>query len=156
MPITAGAHHLTVFTSDMDRLIRFYEDVFDAVTVHDLAEPGADGGTLRHALIDLGCGFALHPFQMPGPTGQEAGSMEMGKRGHIDHLALRVADEDSLQEIRRRLVAAGASDGQLTDFGTIRLIAFRDPDGMEVEVALWTGEEHALAFPDRKREPFSG
>jgi catechol 2,3-dioxygenase-like lactoylglutathione lyase family enzyme len=155
MAITAGAHHLTLFTSDMDRLIRFYEEMFDAVTHHDLREAGPGGGTLRHALIDLGGGFSLHPFQMPSPTGNESGSMKMGKRGHIDHLALRVADEESLQEVRKRLFEAGASDGLLTDFGVIRLVTFRDPDGMEGEVAVWTGKEEALAFQDRKQEPFA-
>lgn len=154
MPITAGAHHLTLFTADMDRLIHFYEQIFDAVARYDLKEVGPDGGTIRHALIDLGGGFSLHPFQMPSPTGYEAGSMDMGQRGHIDHLALRVTDEDRLQEVRRRLFAAGASDGVLTDFGVIRLVTFKDPDGMEGEVAVWTVEKHPLGFQDRKREPF--
>lgn len=156
MPITAGAHHLTLFTKDLDELIRFYEEMFDAVTRYDIQETGPGGGTLRHALIDLGGGFSLHPFQMPTPTGHEAGSLEMGKRGHIDHLALRVTDEDSLQKVRRRLVVAGASNGLLTDFGVIRLVTFKDPDGMEGEVAVWTGKAHALGFDDRKQEPFSG
>jgi catechol 2,3-dioxygenase-like lactoylglutathione lyase family enzyme len=106
MPITAGAHHLTLFTSDMDRLIQFYGEMFDAVTRYDLKEIGPSGGTLRHALIDLGGGFSLHPFQMPSPTGYEAGSTEMGKRGHIDHLALRVANEDRLLSVVRVFGAA--------------------------------------------------
>ncbi len=156
MPITAGAHHLTLFTSDLDRLVRFYEQMFDAVTRYDIEETGPNGGTLRHALIDLGGGFSLHPFQMPTPTQYEAGSMEMGKRGHIDHVALRVEDEDGLQEVRRRLFLAGASDGLLTDFGVLRLVTFKDPDGMEGEVAVWTGKEHPLGFDERKQEPFPG
>lgn len=156
MPVTAGAHHLTVFTRDMDRLIRFYRDMFDADIAFDMSETGPDGGTLRHALIGLGNGFALHPFQMPAETGHEDGSMQMGKRGHIDHLALRVDDEESLQEVRRRLVEAGASDGTVTDFGAIRLISFEDPDGMEGEVALWTSVEQVLGFAERKREPWPG
>ncbi len=119
MPVTVGAHHLAVFTRNIDRLIRFYEDVFDAKTKFDLSEPNAGGGTIRHALIDLGGSFALHPFQMPEPTGFEDGSVRMGKRGHIDHLALKVDDEESLQEARRRLVKVGASDGTVTDFGAI-------------------------------------
>lgn len=155
MPITAGAHHLTLFTSDLDRLIRFYQEMFDAVTRHDIKESGPGGGTLRHVLIDLGGGFSLHPFQMPNPTGFEMGSMDMGRRGHIDHLALRVADEERLQEVRRRLFAAGASDGVLTDFGVLRLVTFQDPDGMEGEVAVWTEGKHPLGFRDRKREQFS-
>lgn len=152
MPITAGAHHLAMFTHDMDRLIRFYEEVFGAVTKFDLSEPFPGGGVIRHAMVDLGGGFALHPFQMPVPTGQEDGSMKMGKRGHLDHLALKVNDEERLQEIRRRLVKAGASDGTVTDFGAVRLVAFKDPDGMEGEVARWADSERILGFEERKRE----
>lgn len=152
MPVTVGAHHLTLFTHDMDRFIRFYGEIFDAETKFDLSEPGPGGGTLRHSLIDVGGGFALHPFQMPEPTGYEDGSMQMGKRGHIDHLALKVDDEECLQEVRRRLVKAGASDGTITDFGAIRLVAFKDPDGMEGEVARWTNSKRVLGFEERKRE----
>lgn len=56
MPVTVGAHHLTLFTHDMDRFIRFYEEIFDAETKFDLSEPGPGGGTLRHSLIDVGGG----------------------------------------------------------------------------------------------------
>ncbi|RWP37242.1 VOC family protein [Mesorhizobium sp.] len=152
MPVTVGAHHLTLFTHDMDRFIRFYEEIFDAETKFDLSEPGPGGGTLRHSLIDFGGGFALHPFQMPEPTGYEDGSMQMGKRGHIDHLALKVHDEECLQEVRRRLVKASASDGTITDFGAVRLVTFKAPDGMEGEVAWWTDSKRVLGFEERKRE----
>lgn len=155
MPITSGAHHLTVFTSDLDRLIAFYKNVFEAGVRYDLREPAPGGGVLRHVLIELGGGFALHPFQMPEPTGFESGSMQMGKRGHIDHLALKVEDEEQLQAIRRRLVDAGASDGTVTDFGTVRLVNFKDPDGMEGEIALWKHDERALTFQERRQEPWT-
>ena len=152
MPITTGLHHLTLFTHDMDRLIQFYETMFDGVTTHDLTEAGPGGGALRHALIDLGGGFVLHPFQMPEPTGYESGSTDMGKRGHIDHLALRVEDEASLQMVRMRLFEAEASNGIISDFGAIRLLAFVDPDGMEGEVAVWTDDNRILTLPERKQE----
>ncbi|WP_428646457.1 VOC family protein [Roseibium sp.] len=152
MPVTSGAHHLTLFTHDMDRFLRFYEDIFEATTKFDLSETGPEGGTLRHALVDLGGGFVLHPFQMPVPTGFESGAMQMGQRGHIDHFALKVDDEEGLQEIRRRLVKAGASDGIITDFGAVRLLSFKDPDGMEGEVARWTGADYVHSFKDRKQE----
>lgn len=35
-------------------------------------------------------------------------------------------------------MAAGASDGLATDFGMHRVVMFRDPDGFEAEIALWT------------------
>ncbi|WP_245493042.1 MULTISPECIES: hypothetical protein [unclassified Mesorhizobium] len=78
--------------------------------------------------------------------------MQMGKRGHIDHLALKVDDEERLQEVRRRLVKAGASDGTIADFGAIRLVSFKDPDGMEGEVARWTDSKRVLGFHERKQE----
>lgn len=156
MPLTSGAHHVAVFTADLDRLRAFYESVFGAVTLWDITEPGPGGGPLRHALIDLGGGFALHPFQMPSATGHEAGSMAMGRRGHIDHIALKVSDEAGLQILRGRLVEAGASSGTISDFGAVRLLTFEDPDGMEGEVALWTGAEKLLPMPDRRQEPWEG
>ncbi len=53
-------------------------------------------------------------------------------------------------EIRRRLVARGASDGFVTDFGRAHSVFFRDPDGLEGEVLLWLshdGEVHPPGTP---------
>ena len=57
-------------------------------------------------------------------------------RGRIDHLGLRASGDDSFREIRRRLVAAGASDGFVTDFGPVLSVFFIDPDGLEAEVCV--------------------
>lgn len=77
-----------------------------------------------------------------------AASAEMFNRGHLDHVAINVADEDTLDEARRRLVERKASDGVVTDFGVLRSISFRDLDGLEVEVALW-GTEPVRRFGER-------
>ena len=42
-------HHLTFITADLDRLIAFYERVFEARVTVDLEEDG-----LRHAFIEVG------------------------------------------------------------------------------------------------------
>jgi hypothetical protein len=68
---------------------------------------------------------------MPEPTGYEDDSMDVIKRGYIDHLALRLEDEASLQMVGMRLFEVEASNGIISDFGAIRLLAFVDPDGME-------------------------
>jgi hypothetical protein len=57
-----------------------------------------------------------------------------------------------LDEVTRRLVARGASDGAVTDFGVLKSICFRDPDGLEVEVALW-GTEPVRRFDERTTTP---
>jgi catechol 2,3-dioxygenase-like lactoylglutathione lyase family enzyme len=60
----------------------------------------------------------------------------MGGRGPIDHYALAVDSEEKLLQIRDRLVARGASPGEVTQFGPALLsVFFRDPDGAELEVA---------------------
>ncbi len=49
---------------------------------------------------------------------------------------LHAADLDSFGEIRDRLIARGASDRIVTEFGRKLSIFFRDPDMMEGEVLV--------------------
>ena len=67
MALTAGPHHLATLSADLDRLIGFYEQVFDADVILDMREEG-----LRHAFLDLGGGFVLHPFEIPESTCRKA------------------------------------------------------------------------------------
>src|SRR5918992_5617535 len=97
-------HHLTFITADLDRLIAFYERVFEARTTMDLEEEG-----LRHAFIEVGPLTVLHPFQIPGV--EPPGPQPMFGRGRLDHFALDAASEEAFRELRRRIVAEGAGDG---------------------------------------------
>jgi catechol 2,3-dioxygenase-like lactoylglutathione lyase family enzyme len=130
--LTKDIHHMTFLTADMDRLIAFYERVFDARVILDLEEEG-----LRHAFIEIGPHTVLHPFQVPGvdvPSFQP-----IFERGRLDHFGLNAASEEAFREIRRRLVAegAGATDGNLvTDMGSMLSFSFTDPDGAWHEV-MW-------------------
>ena len=146
MAPTVGFNHVAVVTSDLDRLISFYREVFDAPVVVDL-----DEGDLRHAFIDMGGGSCIHAFMMPDSP-HAAGSSEMFGRGHLDHVAFDVVDAEHFEILRDRLVAAGASDGLVTDFGMQRVVMFRDPDGFEAEIALWT-DGTPLRYEEAIREP---
>ena len=108
MALTSGTHHLATLTADMDRLIGFYQRVFDARLVDDMNEEG-----LRHAFLDLGGGFLLHPFQIPG-TDVPQGELPIFERGRIDHLALRADSEDVFWELQKRYYAAvfGSNDSR--------------------------------------------
>jgi len=125
-------HHMSFVTGDMDRLIAFYERVFDARATLDLEEEG-----LRHAFIEIGPHTVLHPFEIPGveAPGREA----MFERGRLDHFGLNASSEEVFWELRRRLIAegAGASEGGLvTDMGSMLSFSFHDPDGAWHEV-MW-------------------
>lgn len=128
MALLDGVHHLATLTADMDRLIAFYEEVFDAQLLLDMEEEG-----LRHAFIELGPNTVLHPFQISG-TGVPQGSVPMFARGRLDHFALNASSEEAFRELRRRVIAAGAGDGTVTDVGPILSLTYVDPDGAEHEV----------------------
>jgi hypothetical protein len=74
-------------------------------------------------------------------------------RGHLDHIALDVADREQFEMLRQRLVAIGASNGLATDFGMLRAVVFKDPDGLEAEIALWT-DGTPLRYEEAIREPY--
>jgi len=146
MALSIGINHVALLTHDIDAFTAFYVDMFDAEVLFDLDEDG-----LRHAAVGVGGGAALHAFALPDHP-QAAASSDIFRRGHIDHLAINVEDEETLYEARRRLVERNASDGVVTDFGVLKSISFHDPDGLEVEVALW-GTEPLRRFDERIRTP---
>ena len=129
MPLLNDIHHLTFITSDLDRLIAFYERVFGARVTVDLEEEG-----LRHAFIEVGPHTVLHPFQVPGV--EPPSSQPMFERGRLDHFALNAASEEAFGELRRRVVAEEAGDGVVTDMGSLLNFGFTDPDGGQHEV-VW-------------------
>jgi hypothetical protein len=58
----------------------------------------------------------------------------MFERGRLDHFGLEAATHEAFDVIRDRLIAKGATDGFVTDFGPELSLFFRDPDGLEGEV----------------------
>lgn len=135
-------HHLTILTSDMDRLIAFYERVFDARVTMDREDDG-----LRHAFIEIGPHVVLHPFQVPGV--EVPGRQAIFERGRIDHFGLNCASEEAFRELRRRLIAEGAAateGGQVTDMGTMLSFSYYDPDGAWHEI-MWNKPETPEAYP---------
>ena len=126
-----GLNHVAILTNDTDRLCAFYQQVFEAKVSGEL-RPG-DG--MRLTFLDIGEGREFNVFQLEGNTEAERQTPMFG-RGRIDHLALQASSKQAFDEIRRRLMACGASDGFVTDFGPILSLFFRDPDGLEAEVCV--------------------
>jgi catechol 2,3-dioxygenase-like lactoylglutathione lyase family enzyme len=126
-----GVNHVAIITKDTDRLHAFYREVFDAHVSHDLTDiPGG-----RLSFIDVGPYSELNVFQLDGNTEADRQTPMFG-RGRIDHLGLQAASMEAFEEIRRRLIARGAADGFVTDFGPVLSLFFTDPDGLEGEVCV--------------------
>ncbi|HEX6229016.1 MAG TPA: VOC family protein [Solirubrobacterales bacterium] len=130
MQLVNGVHHITFLTDDMDRLAGFYERVFDAEKTLDMTEEG-----VRHVFLRIGPTTVLHPFQMlEGPGPPPPGPMF--RRGRLDHFALLAPSEEAFRELRRRIVAEGAADGEVRDMRRLWIMGYFDPDGVALEVIL--------------------
>lgn len=126
-----GINHVAVLTSDTDRLVAFYREVFDATTDGEMRE----GDGFRLTLISVGSHAELNVFEIEGNE-EALRQTPMFGRGRLDHLALQAATLDAFDTIRDRLMACGASDGFVTDFGPVLSLFFRDPDALECEVCV--------------------
>jgi catechol 2,3-dioxygenase-like lactoylglutathione lyase family enzyme len=124
-----GINHVAVLTNDTDRLTAFYLDVFDAPSRPSFDMPPG----MRLTFIDLAPDVELNVFQVDGNTQADIQEPDF-ERGRLDHFGLLADSQEAFVELRRRLVAAGATDGFVTDFGPVHSVFFRDPDGLASEV----------------------
>ncbi len=130
MPVTSGFNHVATLTSNMDRTVQFYRDAFEATVVFEM---DANDDHPRMSILDLGGGAALNVFEVVSDDiiGERR---KQGHRGAIDHYALAVDSKAVLEQVKERLVAAGAEIGEIQRLGDEWSLFFRDPDGMELEV----------------------
>jgi catechol 2,3-dioxygenase-like lactoylglutathione lyase family enzyme len=141
-------HHVAFLTADLDRLIAFYERIFDARVTLD-----RDDGGRRHAFIAIGPRTVLHPFEVPAE--RVPGRQPIFERGRLDHLAFNTASEEAFREIRRRLIAESAhatEGGLVTDMGSLLSFSFHDPDGAWHEVIWVKPDAPPDAAPTRPDE----
>ncbi len=131
--LLSGIQHVATLTKDTDRLVAFYRDVFDAGSAEN-PEP-AEEGAPRLTFIHVGPTAELNVFEFEGNTEADRQTPMFG-RGRIDHLALQASSLESFEELRRRLMARGAADDFVTDFGPILSVFWRDPDGLECELTV--------------------
>ena len=147
-----GINHVAILTHDTDRLAAFYREVFDAEIGSHLEE---FDGAVQLTFIRIGETAELNVFQVAGNTEADRQSPMFG-RGRIDHLGLQAASLDAFDQIRDRLIARGASDHFVTDFGPVLGIFFRDPDGLEGEVCIQNPDAPCPGCTIRRARPPPG
>jgi catechol 2,3-dioxygenase-like lactoylglutathione lyase family enzyme len=131
--LLAGFNHVAILTNDTERLHAFYREVFEAET-EDNVDERSEGGP-RLSFIHVGPMAELNVFQFDGNTEADRQTPMFG-RGRIDHMALMASSLESFEELRRRLMARGAADDFVTDFGPILSVFWTDPDGLECELTV--------------------
>jgi catechol 2,3-dioxygenase-like lactoylglutathione lyase family enzyme len=134
--LLSGINHVAVLTQDTDRFHAFYGEVFGATVFADQptnADEGEPPGRL--SFVTIGPHTQFNVFELPVPAPDHT---PMFRRGPIDHIGLQAESQEAFDEIRRRLIERGATDGFVTDFGVAISLFFIDADGLEGEVLLDT------------------
>lgn len=150
--LLSGLNHVAVLTGDTERFLEFYASVFGAT--HEVLQE-RDGFKLT--LVWIGPTSELNVFELAANHEHERQTPMFG-RGRLDHLALEAASMDAFDQIRGRLLARGATDGFVTDFGHVLSLFFRDPDGLEAEVCVQNpdaarGVHHPPGTPAARYHP---
>lgn len=118
-----GVHHVALVSSDVERTVRFYQEVLE-FPLTDIFENRDYRGS-SHFFFDLGHGNLIAFFDFPGlDVGPYAEVL-----GGLHHLSISV-DPDRWLRLRANLEAAGVE--YLLESGTS--IYFRDPDGARLEL----------------------
>ena len=118
-----GLHHTALISSDVERTVRFYQDVL-GFPLTELIENRDYAGS-SHFFFDIGNGNLLAFFDFPG--------LEVGPYaevlGGLHHLAISM-DPAHWEELVARLDEAGVE--HVIHSGVS--VYFRDPDGARIEL----------------------
>ncbi len=121
--VARGIHHVALLSSDVERTVRFFQDVvgFPLTEVQE----NRDYAGSTHFFFDTGNGNALAYFDLPGlDLGEYAEVL-----GGLHHIAISITREQ-WEGARARLVDAGVE--VVEESGTS--LYFRGPDGERLEL----------------------
>ena len=118
-----GVHHVALLCSDVERTVRFYQDVLEFPLTEIFENRDYKGS--NHFFFDIGNGNLLAFFDFPG--------LDLGPYaevlGGLHHIAISVEPE-RWEHLRGKLDAAGVPYQR--ESGTS--IYFADPDGARLEL----------------------
>ena len=145
-PHWRGVNHLALVTPDMDATVRFYAGVLGMRVVATTM-----AGPMRHYFFEIGPQNTVAFFEV-----KDAETFDKGAGSppplpipiQMDHLSFNLPDEAALEQLRKRLDAAGSEVTEIVDHGFVRSVYFTDPNGIALEASYWvidgTGREADL------------
>jgi catechol 2,3-dioxygenase-like lactoylglutathione lyase family enzyme len=118
-----GLHHMALLSSDVERTIRFYQDLLEFPLTEIFENRDYQGS--NHFFFDIGNGNLLAFFDFPG--------LDLGPYaevlGGLHHVAISV-DRPTWERLRGKLDAAGVAYQEESGSS----IYLRDPDGARLEL----------------------
>lgn len=125
MPALFGINHLTLSTTDLDRLVTFYTELLGAALAFERAATSTDP---RVAVLDVGGDD--HLMLVETASAPVTGLDPLRNAGW----GLRVGSHARLCEVRAHLLAAGCPVGPIKTLPTQWTMTARDPDGRPVDI----------------------
>jgi catechol 2,3-dioxygenase-like lactoylglutathione lyase family enzyme len=118
-----GVHHVALLSADVERTIRFYQDLLEFPLTELFENRDYQGST--HFFFDIGHGNSLAFFDFPG--------LDLGPYGEVlgglHHLAISMPP-DRWDHVKAKLDDAGVEYEHMSGSS----LYFRDPDGARLEL----------------------
>jgi glyoxylase I family protein len=132
-PSFGGFHHVAINVRDVERSVQWYGEVLGFAPLFPYDTDDFDRRIIRHPAGAV-LGLTKHHHAHADEDFSE-------RRTGLDHLAFGVENEDALNEWAARLDAAGVehSGVKITPATGSALIAFRDPDNIQLEFYVAQG-----------------
>jgi glyoxylase I family protein len=127
-PTISAIHHVTINVHDLERSERWYTDVLTFSRIGGYAAAGFERILMRHS---SGIVLGLNKHDDP-----EADVPFTERRTGLDHLAFQVAGREQLEAWTARFDDLGVTHSEIKPAAVPGsfLIAFRDPDNIQLEV----------------------
>lgn len=136
---TRGTDHITIWGSNAEDTIEFYQDILGMALV--LKQPNLDDPSQTHLFFDTGDGTILTFFvsdDRPSAPGQK------GQTGSVHHISYSI-DAEEFEEITKSLDEAGYSYN-IFNRGIFHSIYTQDNNGLVVELSA-----DKYSIPDDRR-----
>ncbi|MEM9036408.1 MAG: VOC family protein [Actinomycetota bacterium] len=132
-PAWRGVNHLALVTPDMDATTRFYAGVLGMRLVTTLM-----AGPMRHYFFEISPGNTVAFFEVDGAeTFSKGAGSPLDRAIQLDHLSFNLPDEAALEQLRKRLLAAGSEVTEVVDHGIMKSVYFTDNNGIALEASYW-------------------
>jgi len=132
-----GINHLALATGDMDKTIRYWRDLLGMRLV-----AGLGSKNYRHYFFEITKRDMVAFFEWPHVTPIARKDHGVPVKGPLafDHVAVGVASDDDLWELKDKLETAGFWVSEVMDHGFIHSIYTFDPNDIPIEFSAPVGD----------------